>query len=272
MPLPVPPSLGAFPFPAVLSGWRQPGLPSTCCPDGGGPFNTTEYAAALPSWLWVAGTAGVFLLLSLPALRSRHPLDDYYLLGGSLLYGVGLVGSYTGAASYGFVGVVLLALALLWYPLLKQPGFSPVSLLHAPESSAHRHRRMRRPVGGGNGNGYLPALRQLPVPQLRLRPVLPDVPLPEGDAAAPDHQRAQPAALPFRRAPVTHLVRAAARLLPVPLPLHPADRTGGGAGPGPDPPVPDLPETGVFPQSDPSLQRAVCPVSCPEHGRLFRHS
>ncbi len=126
MPLPVPPSLGAFSlsrcFKRLAAAWFAVNAAALTA---GGPFNTTEYAAALPSWLWVAGTAGVFLLLSLPALRSRHPLDDYYLLGGSLLYGVGLVGSYTGAASYGFVGVVLLALALLWYPLLKQPDFHP---------------------------------------------------------------------------------------------------------------------------------------------------
>ena len=126
MPLPVPPSLGAFSlsrcFKRLAAAWFAVNAAALTA---GGPFNTTEYAAALPSWLWVAGTAGVVLLLSLPALRSRHPLDDYYLLGGSLLYGVGLVGSYTGAASYGFVGVVLLALALLWHPLLKQPDFHP---------------------------------------------------------------------------------------------------------------------------------------------------
>ena len=86
MPLPVPPSLGAFSlsrcFKRLAAAWFAVNAAALTA---GGPFNTTEYAAALPSWLWVAGTAGVFLLLSLPALRSRHPLDDYYLLGGSLL-------------------------------------------------------------------------------------------------------------------------------------------------------------------------------------------
>ena len=148
MPLPVPPSLGAFSlsrcFKRLAAAWFAVNAAALTA---GGPFNTTEYAAALPSWLWVAGTAGVFLLLSLPALRSRHPLDDYYLLGGSLLYGVGLVGSYTGAASYGFVGVVLLALAFLLVALEDAAeGVVPFSGLLAVLGTGLGLRRWRRPA------------------------------------------------------------------------------------------------------------------------------
>ena len=74
MPLPVPPSLGAFSlsrcFKRLAAAWFAVNAAALTA---GGPFNTTEYAAALPSWLWVAGTAGCSYCcpfpLSGPAIR-----------------------------------------------------------------------------------------------------------------------------------------------------------------------------------------------------------